>query len=277
MQFQLFEQTTSVSTSSTVIFDSEAYGLSVDLAVFMGMTIANLSSGSINFQVDIKAHPNGSWFTHTAMGGGISRDYSNVSNSFYRLINILTAQVAANGTGAISANLKFVYAFRILAIATSGTNLNIRVRGNIKIPKDFNYEEQSVQQVIAGAVTTSSPFTVIDTSQHAYLSLYMTASGTNTVQTMAANSYPGGGGPSTYGELLSFAFYPGDFYIRFGNPNSDTAIGGSKNSQILEASLITAGQRRSMHRFNVEAAYEIGFLFNIPGESTIDYYVSLNG
>jgi hypothetical protein len=124
------------------------------------------------------------------------------------------------------------------------------------------------------------------------MSAYMIASGSNTVQNTSANQLPGElivqnlpgsveeAAPvgTINGHLIAVRFLPGDAFIKLTNPFGNSAIGGNQStSLIVESSPITASQRNSTLRFICEAAYEIRFLFNIPGGSVIDYSVSLNG
>jgi hypothetical protein len=281
MQSQIFEQTTAITSTAAVVFDSEAYGIDVANSVYMGVSILNTGSANAQLQVDIKTHPSSAWFTHTAMGatgGFAATNTANLSTSFYRNSPGLTDAIApANSQTFFAVNLKFVYAIRILSrMATGSSGNSIRIRGNVKIPKDLNYEELPVQQITLGAAGGSTIPTFTDVSAHAFFSIHFVASGTAVFANMSANTVPNQ--PSaTSGYLLGIRYYPDDAYYFFDVINTTSAIDGNKLSMVIVKGVLTSSVRSIPLQIFTEAAYEIGFLWNIPAGAFIDYYISLNG
>jgi len=279
---QTFTRTTAITNIATEVFNSETHGgLNVENSVYAGMSIKNTGSAVAQIQVDIKMHPNGAWITQSAMGTATyaASNTTQFSNSFYRQIAFLSAgTVAANGTSFLSASMKFVYAIRVLSRQSTGTSGNsIAINGNVKLPTNFFYIENPVQIITAGTVNSSSVPTFFDVSEHAYVSGCMIASGTNNIANIAGGTFPGY--PSTSsGQLLAVRYYPGDSYIYYDAiAGSSVVLGGLKTSLVVEGTTVITSKRQAFQRFVVEAAYEMGVLWNIPGGSTISYYVSMNG
>jgi hypothetical protein len=279
MLSQIFEATNTVGISSGTIFDSETANVNCADAVFMGLSIANIGSQLSTVVLETKAHPNGAWINR----GDFSRSaaFFFPSSTFYRqVINItplgLTGQIAANTNAFLFINLKFTYAVRVRAQASSLGN-TMRVRGNIKIPKNFLYEERIDQTIVAGAVTSTTNHSYQDVSRAAFYSLNFSASGTNSASTLAANTLPGLS-VSSSGYILAVRFYPGDTPYYIDAINESDIMSGNRVSLIVETSFIlNSVTRRMTYRFYTEAAYEMGFLWNIPAGATIAYSVSLNG
>jgi len=281
MLTQIFEQTTAITSTAVEVFNSETYlGGILDGAnsVFLGVSIANTGSASAQIQVEIKTHPNGAWITHTSMAGTYSiTNSANLSNSFYRQVfGISSGAIAANSSGLLVCNIKFVYAIRIQSrMATGASGNSIRIRGNVKIPTSLNYEEKSVQQMTVATVTAASVPTWVDVSEHAFMSSFFSASGSNPIQSMAAGIFPALVANS--GNVAVIRYYPGDTAVVYLDVNTSAISLGDKTDINIQSAPITASIRTTNHRYFVEAAYEIGFLWNVPGGSTVDYYISLNG
>jgi hypothetical protein len=279
MLSQIFEVTKTVGLSSADIFNSETETVNCADAVFMGLSIANIGSQLSTISIETKTHPNGDWISRGDFARSASFFFP--SSTFYRqVINVgsgsQTGQITANTNAFLFINLKFVYAVRLRARASSLGNM-MRVRGNVKIPKNFVYEEKTAQTIITGAVTSATNHSYQDVSGSAFYSLNFSASGTNSASTLAANTLPGLT-VSSSGYILAVRFYPGDIPYYIDVINEIDMLSGNRVSLIVETSFILDSVTRQMtYRFYTEAAYEMGFLWNIPSGATITYLVSLNG
>lgn len=269
----IFEATKTINGLITTVFDSETANIAVKDAVYMGFSFANIGSASCTVTIETKAHPGSQWLAQSPISNSAA---TNVSNSFFRqVVNTSTAGlIAANTVGFISVVLKFVYAVRIRAV-TSGSSNTAIVRGNIKLPKNINYEEVATQEWTAGTVTGATQPTWVDVTKHSFMSCWYDVGGTGTIATIPANTIPGIG-VSTSGMMAAVRFYPGDtsqFYIDLSNLD---AMEGAKTSIVIQSTNLLPG-RKILHRYFVEAACEIGFLWNMTSPSLVKYLLSWNG
>jgi len=283
MQTQIFDQTTAITSTAAEIFNSETYQggiLNVADAVIGGFALTNTGSAQAQLQLDIKLHPFGAWITERVMEGDFNPTFTaNLSNTFVRHASVNTGLINANASAFFTISTKFIYAVRVLSKMKTGSSGNsVRVRGNFKIAKDFNYVELANQTAPTSLVTSASQPIWTDVSEHAYFSAYLVASGTGIPQSVGAGTLPGIPGINTLGGFIGFRFYPNDADIYWVTPGIGTgAIEGAKASFILQRTDITSTFRTPLFRLLVEGFYEIGVLFSLAPGQAIDHYFSMNG
>jgi len=284
MQTQIFDQTTAITSTAVEIFNSETYEggiLNVADAVFGGFALTNTGSAQAQLQLDIKVHPNAQWTTQTGMEGSFAVAFGSVlSQSLIRLSSISTGLIDSGATAFFSVSLKFVYAVRILSKMKTGSSGNsVRVRGNLKVPKNLSYLEASSQITTTSIIVGASQPVWVDVSDRAFFSAYVLVSGTGLSQSVAANTLTGVSTVNASGMFLGIRFYPDDasvFWTALAS-NVGSTDGGLITSIVIQSMVLTSSFRNLTFRFLVEGAYEMGVLFSLATGQTIDHYFSMNG
>lgn len=293
---QFFETTVSAGTSEVELFNSETYqGIDCEQALFAGFSFLNTGSnnGMVTFQT--KTHPDSNWNIFTSISGPTIYSYvasagsggTTIAESFFRQTAIGFSPVssinfiAPNSTIFVEVNLKYVYAIRVMAFTSAGTN-TFRARGNFAIPSksgQTQYQEFPIQTYTAGTVSSATTPQWMDCSKANSASFTINNQGmVAPTSGIASGVFPGMG--ALPGLIYCFRFFPNDNYFIW---SEDAGSSGAfdRRSPLIQASFAignTAGASGWAYaRALCHGASEMGFLVNIPAGSRIDWYGSVNG